>query len=290
MTSSASLISTDDLARRLGAPALRVFDCTMYLRPRTDGPGYISENGHANYDKGHIPGAAYLDLSADLSDTSSSLRYTLPPLEALARTFAAKGIGHGTHVVLYSHATPTWATRVWWMLRAVGFDDVSILDGGLDKWKAESRPLETKATVHPPATLSLRARPEVFVDKTDMKSAIGKIEVLSLNALSHDQHKGVGGVAYGRAGRIAGSACVPAASLFGPDKTLKPIAELRAAFEAVGAAQDKDKRILCYCGGGIAATVDAFVLTAMLGHRNVAVYDNSMQEWANDPKLPMETG
>ena len=69
MTSSASLISTDDLARRLGAPALRVFDCTMYLRPRTDGPGYISENGRTNYDKGHIPGAAYLDLSADLSDT-----------------------------------------------------------------------------------------------------------------------------------------------------------------------------------------------------------------------------
>jgi len=208
----------------------------------------------------------------------------------LAKAFAARGIGHGTHVVLYSHASPVWATRLWWMLRAVGFDDASVLDGGLDKWKAENRPLETAETRFAPATLSLRARPDIFVGKTDMKAAIGKPEVLSLNALSHDQHKGAGGVAYGRAGRIAGSSCVPAASLFGADKTLKPIAELRAAFEGVGAAQDKDKRILVYCGGGIAASLDAFVLTAMLGHRNVAVYDNSMQEWSNDPSLPMEVG
>ena len=288
---SANLIQTDELARRLGAPAVRVFDCTTYLRPRTDGqPGYISESGRANYDKGHIPGAAFLDLAGELSDKSSKLRYTLPPLEALAKAFASKGIGHGVHAVLYSHATPTWATRIWWMLRATGFDDVSILDGGLDKWKAENRPLTTEETKYAPATLSLRARPDVFVGKNDMKAAIDKPDVLSLNALSHDQHKGTGGVTYGRAGRIAGSSCVPAASLFGPDKTLKPLAELRAAFEGVGAAQDKDKRILVYCGGGIAASLDAFVLTAMLGHRNVAVYDNSMQEWANDPSLPMETG
>ena len=202
----------------------------------------------------------------------------------------AKGIGHGTFVVLYSHATPTWATRIWWMLRAVGFDDAVILDGGLDKWKAENRPLETKTANYPPATLTLRGRPEIFVDKNDMKAAIGKKDTLTLNALSLEQHKGTGGVVYGRAGRITGSSCVPAASLFGPDKTLKPVAELRAAFESVGAAHDKDKRILVYCGGGIAASLDAFVLTALLGHRNVAVYDNSMQEWSNDPSLPMETG
>ena len=93
---------------------------------------------------------------------------------------------------------------------------------------------------------------------------------------------------YGRPGRIAGSSCVPAASLFGADKTLKPIAELRQAFEGVGTTPDK--RLLVYCGGGIAASLDAFVLTAILGHKNVSIYDNSMQEWSNDPSLPMETG
>lgn len=291
MAQAASLISTDELARRLGAPAVRVYDCTTYLRPRTDGQtGYVSESGRANYEKGHIPGAAFLDLAGELSDTSSPLRYTLPPLDRLAQSFAARGIGHGVHAVLYSHGTPTWATRIWWMLRAVGFDEASVLDGGLDKWTAEGRPLETVETRHTAATLALRPRAGLFVGKDDMKAAIGRHEVLSLNALSHDQHKGAGGVVYGRAGRIAGSSCVPAASLIAADKSLKPIAELRAAFESVGAAQDKDKRILVYCGGGIAASLDAFVLTALLGHRNVAVYDNSMQEWANDPSLPMEAG
>jgi thiosulfate/3-mercaptopyruvate sulfurtransferase len=287
MAQSAALISTDDLARRMGAPALRVFDCTTYLRPGPDGR-YIAESGRANYDKGHIPGAAFLDLQADLSDPRSTLRFTLPPLEPLTKAFAAQGVGHGTSVVLYSHASPVWSTRVWWMLRAVGFDEVAILDGGLDKWKAENRPLATAPATYTPATLTLRGRPEMFVDKTAIKGAIGKPDTLTLNALSLDQHKGTGGVVYGRPGRIAGSSCVPAASLFGTDKTLKPIGELRAAFDGVGAAPDK--RVLVYCGGGIAATLDAFVLTALLGHRNVSVYDNSMQEWSNDSSLPMETG
>ena len=287
MAQSANLITTEELARRLGAPAVRVFDCTTYLRPRPEG-GYAVESGRANYDRGHLPGAAFLDLPRDLSVRDHKLRFTLPPLDELVRAFAAQGIGHGTFVVLYSHATPNWATRIWWMLRAVGFDDVAILDGGLDKWVAEKRPLSTEPTVHPPATLTLRARPEVFVGKDEMLAAIGKADTLTVNALSHEQHRGSGGVVYGRAGRIAGSSCVPAASLFGPDRTLKPIAELRAAFEGIGAAPDR--RILVYCGGGIAATLDAFVLTALLGHTNVAVYDNSMQEWSNDPSLPMETG
>src|SRR6188508_104107 len=118
---SAALMSTEELARRLGAPGLRIFDCTTYLRPRPEG-GYNAESGRANYDKGHIPGAAFLDLGGELSDPLSKLRLTLPPLGDLTKAFAAKGIGHGTFVVLYSHASPVWATRIWWMLRAVGFD------------------------------------------------------------------------------------------------------------------------------------------------------------------------
>src|SRR5262249_20182653 len=172
MAQSAGLISTEELARRLGAPALRIFDCTTYLRPRPEG-GYNVESGRANYDKGHIPGAAFLDLADELSDKDSRLRFTLPPLQELTKAFAAKGIGHGTFVVLYSHATPTWATRLWWMLRAIGFDDAAVLDGGLDKWRTEGRPLSTDLATYAPATLTLRARPEAFVDKDEMKAAIG---------------------------------------------------------------------------------------------------------------------
>src|SRR5471032_1559235 len=179
MAQSASLISTEDLARQLGAPALRVFDCTIYQKPGPDGL-YVAQSGRANYDKGHIPGAAYLDLGAELSDQTSKLRFTLPPLDELTKLLAAKGIGHGTFVVLYSHASPVWATRIWWMLRAIGFDDAAILDGGLDKWKAEGRPLSTDLTTHPPATLMLRARSEIFVDKNDIKAAIGRQDTLTL--------------------------------------------------------------------------------------------------------------
>jgi thiosulfate/3-mercaptopyruvate sulfurtransferase len=269
----------------MDAPALRLFDCTTYLRPRPEG-GYNVESGRANYDKGHIPGAAFLDLPGELSEPDTKLRFTLPSLGELTKAFAAKGIGHGTFVVLWQPRR-RFGRAAWWMLRAIGFDDAVLLDGGrqMEEPKRRSRPRPRSIRRQ---LAHLRGRPEIFVDKTTLKGAIGQAGTLTLNALSHDQHKGTGGVTYGRAGRIAGSSCVPAASLFGPDKALKPIADLRAAFEGVGAAPDK--RVLVYCGGGIAATLDAFVLTAMLGHRNVSVYDNSMQEWANDPSLPMETG
>ena len=207
----------------MGAPALRIFDCTTYLRPRPEG-GYNAESGRASYDKGHIPGAAFLDLGGELSDPQSKLRFTLPPLDAAHQGVRRQGHRprHLRRALQPRHADlgerasggccAPWAST----MRA-------ILDGGLDKWKAENRPLATEATTYPPATLTLRGRPEIFVDKNDIKAAIGKTDTLTLNALSHDQHKGTGGVVYGRAGRIAGSSCVPAASLFGPDKTLKPI-------------------------------------------------------------------
>lgn len=282
------VITTAELSDRLDEPGLLVYDCTTSLLWDEHGKVRIQSGQAAYLDPGHVPGAAYIDLQADLSDASSPLRFTLPPLDVLARSFGAKGIHDAAEVVLYGAGDFWWASRIWWMLRAVGFDDAAILDGGLDKWKAEGRPLSTEATTYPPATLTLRGRPEIFVGKSDVVAAIGRSDTLTLNALSHEQHKGSGGVTYGRAGRIAGSSCVPAAALFGADKTLKPIAELRQAFEAVGTMPDR--RVLVYCGGGIAASLDAFVLTAVLGHKHVAVYDNSMQEWSNDPSLPMETG
>ncbi len=167
---AAALISTEELARRIDAPALRLFDCSVYQHPRPEG-GYAVESGRAVYDKGHIPGAAFLDIPGEYSVPDPKLRFTLPSLRALTKIFAAKGIRHGIFVVLYGNAAPNWRARAWWMLRAVGFDEAAILDGGLDKWKAEGRPLSTEAADYPPATLTLRSRPEIFVDKAAIKSA-----------------------------------------------------------------------------------------------------------------------
>jgi len=279
------LVTTDWLAANLADPSLRIFDCTTYLIYETGtGRPYRVESGRKDYDAGHIPGSGFLDLQGELS-VETRYRFTMPPLDDLAARFAAKGIGDGTRVILYSRKAMQWATRVWWMLRAVGFDNAAILDGGMDKWLAEKRPVSTTPTTYAPVRLTLRGRPELFVGKEEMQAAIGDGVTCSINALAPDLHSGAN-PRYGRPGRIPGSVNVPAAGLADPATfALLPPDRIAATFAGVGA--DKAKRVLIYCGGGIAATLDAFVLH-QLGYKNLAVYDNSMSEWANDPALPIE--
>ena len=134
------LVSTDWLAANLDDPSLRIFDCTTYLIYETGtGRPYRVESGRADYDAGHIPGSGFLDLQADLSDPDAKTNFMMLPFEELARRFGRMGIGEGTRVVLYARKATQWATRIWWMLRSVGFDNAAILDGGFDKWSAEGR-------------------------------------------------------------------------------------------------------------------------------------------------------
>ncbi len=280
------IVTTEWLAANLNDPTLRVFDCTTYLVYETGtGRPYRVESGRADYDKGHIPNSGFLDLQGELS-VESPFRFTMPPADDLARRVAARGIGDGTRVVLYSRKSVQWATRVWWMLRAIGFDNVAILDGGLDKWAAEGRPLSTDAVSYPSANLVAKPRRGLFVGKEEMKAAIGDSAACSINALAPDLHKGEND-RYGRPGRIPGSVNIPAASLLTKSLEIKPAAEVAKTFAEIGA--DKSKRILVYCGGGIAATLDAFLLH-QLGFEDIAVYDNSMSEWAKDTTLPIEVG
>jgi thiosulfate/3-mercaptopyruvate sulfurtransferase len=282
------LITTQELARRLGEPALRIFDCTTVLHPEPGGRMRV-ETGRAGYvEKGHIPGAALIELQEDLSDPASKLRFTMPAPEALAGMAGAKGIGDNSEVVLYCNGTQWWATRVWWMLRAIGFERARILDGGFKKWIAEGRLVEHKINAYPPATLTARPRAGLMVGKDGVLAALGDNSAVVVNCLTEEQHRGTGGAHYGRLGRITGSVSLPAASLFEADGTFKDAATLRTMFADRGIAAGK--RVVAYCGGGIAATGDAFALTALLGHDDVAVYDASLQEWATDPRLPMSVG
>ncbi len=281
-----ALITTQELAGRLGDPSLRIYDCTTLLHPQPDGRMRV-ETGRAGYlERGHIPGAALIELQADLSDNASALRFTMPAPDALARMAAAKGIGEDTEVVLYCDGAAWWATRVWWMLRVIGFDRARLLDGGLRKWIAEGRPLETAARAYPPATLAARPRAGLFVGKDEILAALDRTDTTVVNCLTEAQHRGEG-THYGRPGHIAGSVNVPAAALFAADGTFLPPDALAAKFADRGIVAGK--RVLAYCGGGIAATGDAFALTALLGREGVAVYDASLQEWATDPSLPMAT-
>jgi thiosulfate/3-mercaptopyruvate sulfurtransferase len=280
------LVSTDWLADNLRDPDLRIFDATVHLRPATPGP-YAVESGRADYGAAHIPGAAFADLTGELSDASSGLNFTMPSAEAFAAAMGRLGVRRGVRVVAYATTTPMWATRLWWMLRACGFDDAAVLDGGFAKWTAEGRPTEAGERRYPPAELSLTARPGAWADKAEVLAAIGDGAVCTINALSPSVHAGEGSTNYGRRGHIAGSRNVPYAALLRADGTYQDDMALRALFEGVGATGRS--RVICYCGGGISATMDALALTR-IGHTDVAVYDGSMAEWVRDPSLPMETG
>lgn len=280
------LVTTAWLAENLADPDLRVFDATVHLRPATAGP-YRIESGRSDYETAHVPGAAFLDLAGDLSDADAPLPFTMPPLDRLAHALGAAGVQRGARVVVYTTTTPMWATRVWWMLRASGFDDVAVLDGGFAKWIAEGRPVEAGVRRYPPADLSLVARPGAWADKHAVLVAIEDGSVCTINALSPSVHSGDSATHYGRKGHIKGSRNVPFAALLKPDGAFRDDDDLRALFEAVGAFERA--RVICYCGGGISATMDALALTR-LGHPSVAVYDGSMSEWSRDPDLPMETG
>jgi len=285
------LVTTDWLAEHAGDEDLRVFECTTYLRapePGVEAP-YRVESGRADFEQGHIPRAAFLDLQAELSDNTSPshLRFTMPRPEELVDTLGRRGVGDGTRVVLYARGAAQWATRVWWMMRAIGFDNAAILDGGWEKWTAEERPQSTEEATYPPAVLTAKPRPSCFADKDEVKAAIGDGGSCTINALSADLHTGETN-RYGRPGRIPGSVNVPAAGLTpSDDKTFVDAATANAVFEAVGA--DPAKRVIVYCGGGIAATLDAFLLW-QLGYADVGVYDASMSEWAKDESLAVETG
>jgi thiosulfate/3-mercaptopyruvate sulfurtransferase len=278
------LLDTGELQRLLDEPGLRVFDTTVHLTPRPGG-GYAIESGRAQYDAGHIPGAGFIDVGTELSDPQHALRFMLPPPALFAQRMSAWGVGPGTRVVLYNSGPTWWATRVWFMLREYGFDAAQVLDGGLDKWRLEGRPLDTAPCRYPPAQFVAGAPRGLFVGKEAVLAAVQRRDRHLVNALSPEVFSGRV-VGYGRPGRIAGSVNVVAKDLLDPaTQAFLPPAQLRERLAAAGLLDGRG--VIAYCGGGISATTDAFALH-LLGHRDVAIYDASMNEWGPDASLPME--
>jgi thiosulfate/3-mercaptopyruvate sulfurtransferase len=284
-----ALISTEQLETMLGQSHLRIYDCTTYLEPApaNSGEPYLPVPGRRSYEQGHIPAADFLDLQGEFSRSDTQLRFMMPATASLEAAFGQHGVAAGTHVVLYSIGSMMWATRFWWMLKALGFDEVSVLDGGFDKWSAEGRPVEVgPGKGYPVATFQARPRPGFFSERSSVLAALGDGNTAIINALGPQFHRGLEPSRYGRPGRIPGSVNVPAASLVEANKCLTSLAEASAKFAAQGV--NKDKNVICYCGGGISATIDLFMLY-QLGYENLTLYDASMGEWAKDPSLPIET-
>jgi thiosulfate/3-mercaptopyruvate sulfurtransferase len=285
-----ALVQTEWLETHLHDPDLRIYECTTYLRYAEPDAGvpYHPEAGRADYEAGHIPGAGFLDLPGKLSRNDASVHFMMLPPDVFADVVGRHGIGDGTRVVLYSRDRIMWATRVWWTLHAMGFDAAAVLDGGFEKWVAEGPPVSCEPCAYPPASFTPRLRPGLLVDQSTVLRALDDPGACLINTLSQPDFRGDEPSRYGRPGRIPRSVNLPWPELTVPGTSiLIPLDEAAKRVELLGA--DRAERIVCYCGGGISATMGLFLLHR-LGYDNLALYDASMAEWARDESLPIERG
>jgi thiosulfate/3-mercaptopyruvate sulfurtransferase len=275
------LVSTGELAARLGSPGLRVVDVRWYLDP--------ARRGREEYDAGHVPGAVFCDLERDLAGPGGRRggplgRHPWPSPEHFARAMASLGIEAGTEVVAYDDAAGATAARLWYLLRAHGHASVAVLDGGLAKWLAEGRPLEAAAPAIPPAVFTPRLDPTAVVDKTLL---VARPPVLLLDARAAERFRGEVEPIDPRAGHVPGALSAPFSENLtaGPLPVFRPAADLRERYAALGAAQ---RAPVVYCGSGVTACHD--LLALHLAGFPGRLYTGSWSEWSSDPALPAATG
>ena len=275
------LVETDWLQEHLNDPDLRILDATVYYRtdPETSALSIVS--GRENWEAGHIPNSTFIDLIEEISSPHPTLRFSAPSAEQFAAALGRHGVGEGTRVVVYDANNIMWSTRVWWLLRTFGFDNAAVLNGGWKKWALEGRPTSTNATVRPPVVFTPHHRPSFLIGKDEVLRELqsGAASACLLNTLGESDF---------HSQRIPTSRNVPWGSLVDPATgAYLPADALRAAFAQSGVLEKE--RVVAYCGAGISATSDALILT-LLGVPNISVYDGSMQEWAADSSLPIESG
>lgn len=277
------LITPDELAADLDGR--RILDATVIFAPTPEG-GFSVESGLARFNEGHIPGAQFLDLVNDASDTSSDLGFTLPPVAQLEALFRRLGISNDTEVVVYCRELIALATRAFWLLHYCGHRRARVLDGGLEAWEAAGHALSTEPASYPPGDFTASADPARFADRHEVLDAIGNPAIRTVNSLSPEDFAGQGAFSMGRPGHIPGSVNLFFADLLEGGR-FKDDAALRQVLDAKGLLAAP--RVINYCAVGVTATIDALACL-LCGQENVALYDGSLAEWARDESLPLETG
>ncbi|VVE79665.1 sulfurtransferase [Pandoraea sputorum] len=283
------LVSTQWLSENLRRPDLRLFDCsaTMVVDPVIH---QRVQPERAAFEAGHIPGARFIDIDAQLSDRHHRFHLMLPQPEAFKAAVEALGIGDDSLVVIYSTGSIWWATRVWWMLRTYGFTNAHVLDGGWPRWIAEGRAVESGEDVVRERAAGVGFTPgsmqPYVAQREDVERVVnGAVATRLINALRPAQYSGEELPRKGRAGHIPGSLNIPAASLLDADGRFLDDDALRARFAAAGI--NDDTSVIAYCGGGVSASLVVFALMK-LAHPNVRLYDASLGEWGSAPELPMQ--
>ncbi|MFM9936381.1 MAG: 3-mercaptopyruvate sulfurtransferase [Novosphingobium sp.] len=276
-----SLVTTQWLAKELGASDLRIVDASAFLPEHGRDPAL-------EYEACHIPGAVFMDI-AHLVDPARPGMNMLPSAERFASRMQSLGLGDGSRIVLYDDSPIRSSTRAWFMLTMFGATNVALLDGGIAKWKAEGRPCaqgrETLRHRHFTVwsdTRSVRSKADVLRNLTDNAELL--VDARGAGRFTGDMAETKPGLA---SGHIPGARNVPYASLFAPDGTWKSTADITRAFEAAGV--DLARPLITSCGSGMTANVLIFALH-LIGKDEVALYDGSWSEWGADADLPKETG
>ena len=275
------LVTTDWLANEMGASDLRIVDATLFLADS-------GRNAAAEYEGGHIPGAVFMDLD-ELADANSALPNTLPPPEKFASRMQSLGLGDGSRIVVYDDSPFKSAARAWWMLTLFGAHDVAILDGGLAKWKAEGRALETGKPILRHRHFTVWKDDKAVKVKADMLANLHSKDAQVVDARGAGRFTGEEAEPRPEmaSGHIPGSRNLPYGNLYEADGTWKRGDALVAAFAEAGV--DMAKPMITTCGSGITAAVVLFG-ARLAGKTDLALYDGSWSEWGMDKDAPKATG
>ena len=274
------LVSTEWLAGRLGEPDLVVIDGSYHL------PAAKRDAG-AEYRAAHIPGAVFFDIE-EIADHSSDLPHMLPGAEAFAEAAGALGIGNRTNIVVYDSIGLFSAARVWWTFRVFGAEHVFILDGGLPKWLAEARPVESGDVVREPRKFSARKNEQAVKAVEDVRQALRSGGAQVVDARSAERFAGTAPEPRPevRSGHMPRSLNLPYARLV-ENGRLVPRERIEAAFAEAGV--DLDKPIITTCGSGLTAAILTLALES-IGREPKGLYDGSWAEWGTRPDLAVERG